>query len=154
MTAGTTRADTRYRLSLAHVLRLVAPFVIGVGVLWVLFSLVGALDVVGIAWGAVTVLVALVALGLSLRPPVVLTLSAEGYRVGFARGSGQRTAPWRDVEDVATQPVHGTACLVMSLPDARSSVVPLSLLGARAVEAQREVHERLNTAYGYRRLEP
>ena len=29
--------------------------------------------------------------------------------------------------------------------------LPLTLLGARGVDAQREVHERLNAAFGYRK---
>jgi hypothetical protein len=42
--------------------------------------------------------------------------------------------------------------LLVLLADGGRSALRLSLLGPRSAEAQREVHERLNSAFGYRRL--
>ena len=82
----------------------------------------------------------------------MLTLTEAGYRVGFARDTGRRQASWREVESVGTADAAAVAVLVFTLADGGQSAIPVSLLGARNSEAQREVHERLNRAYGYRKF--
>ncbi len=100
----------------------------------------------------VTVVVLGAAAWLVWRPPLVLELSARGYRLHHLRGGGVPDADWRDVESAQTQDTaHGPA-LVIKLSDGRHSVAPRALLGGRAEEAAGEVQERLDTAYGYRPL--
>jgi hypothetical protein len=145
-------ADSVYRLSTAHAVRLVAPFEMLVGLLWI------ALAIAGLPRGWTHVLVAVtVGLGLAgayvvMRPPAVLTLTDDGYRVGFARPRGRAAARWRDVESVQTADAPGVAVLVFALADGGRSTLPLSLLGRRSSVAQRDVNARLNRAHGYRRL--
>jgi hypothetical protein len=148
---GQPQADSVYRLGVAHVIRLVAPFEILVGVAWVVTAILGMPRAWTVALGVVTVAVAAGGAVLFARPPSVLALSEDGYRIGFARTTGRRAARWREVESVGTADVGGVAALVFALADGGQSAVPVSLLGARAGEAQREVHERLNRAFGYRR---
>jgi hypothetical protein len=146
------RADSAYRLSTAHVIRLIAPFELLIGVAWIVTAVVGPSPGWWFALVAATVVVALAGGYLLLRPPTVLTLTADGYRIGVARGAGRAEARWRDVESVGAAEVGGIPMLIFVLADGGRSALPLSLIGPRNGEAQRDVHERLNTAFGYRRL--
>jgi hypothetical protein len=148
----TNPGTSSYRLSTAHVLRAFGPLIIGLGAGWILLATAGVTGVVrGIA-AAVTLIIVGGGILAVVRPPRVLALSADGYRVSLVRGGGVARSSWSEVESVGTQ-VRGSAlCLVFILKDGATSLVPLSLLGARHAEAQREVHERLNQAHGYRRL--
>lgn len=143
---------TTYRLGFAHVLRLLGPAVIGLGVAWLLLAALGGGGVLRGLLALLTVVVVVAALVLLLRPPAVLRLSDDGYRITWIRGSGDPAASWGDVTGVGAQRVGDAMSLVFELADGRTSTLPLTLLGARNAEAQREVHDRLNTAHGYRRL--
>jgi hypothetical protein len=140
-----------YRLSLAHVIRLVAPFELLIGVAWIVTALIGP----GRGWlaalGVVTVAVAVAGVFLLVRPPRVLTLTADGYRLGAVPGVGRREASWREVESVGTADAAGVPVLLVRLAGGGRSALRLSLLSPRGAEAQRDVHERLNSAFGYRR---
>jgi hypothetical protein len=145
-------APSTYRLSTAHVLRAVGPLAIALGVVWVVAALVAPWPPLRWLLGIATLsFVAISAVAL-LRPPTVLRLSADGFRVSFVRGVGVAEAAWSDVETAGAERRSGTACLCIMLTDGRTSVVPLSLLGTRGGEAQRDLHGRLNAAHGYRRL--
>jgi hypothetical protein len=87
-----------------------------------------------------------------LRPPSLLELSVAGYRIRRVRGVGVASADWTDVHSVETRASSAGPAIVVDLSDGRMSTLPLSLLGPRAAEAQHEMHERLNAAFGYRRL--
>ncbi len=149
---------TRYRWSRALVLRPVGVVVAALGVVWVVGVAVVELTATGpegafVASLAVTGLILVAAVVAIARPPVVLDLSSERYRLRHLRGSGTPTAAWRDVESVVTRPSSAGAMVVFELAGGRQSVLPLALLGARAPEAEREIHDRLNTAHGYRALD-
>jgi hypothetical protein len=146
------RAETAYRLSTAHVIRMLAPFELLLGVAWIATALVGPPRPWWVVLVVVTVVVALAGGYLLVRPPKVLTLTADGYRIGLARGAGRTAARWQEVESVGAAEVAGIPTLIFVLADGGRSALPLSLIGARNGEAQRDVHERLNTAFGYRRL--
>jgi hypothetical protein len=149
---GTHESSSTYRLSTSHVLRALGPVLIGLGVVWVVAALVSPWPPLRWLLGVATLVVAgIAAVGL-LRPPTVLRLSLEGYRVSFVRGVGAAEAAWSAVETAGTERRSGTPCLRITLTDGRTSVIPLSLLGTRSGEAQRDVHVRLNEAHGYRRL--
>jgi hypothetical protein len=102
---------------------------------------------------------ALVVLGLLLagRPPLVVRLDDNGYRLGRLGGHGVRSAGWTDVDDVHAHDdagSRGTGSMLISLKSGGSSRVPLSLLPRRADDLQAEVSDRLNKAHGYRRWSP
>ncbi len=99
-----------------------------------------------------SLVVAFAASLLLARPPAVLELDSEGYRLHHLRGGGRQSARWSDVTSVSTGDSTVGAVLVFHGAGGHRSVVPLSLLGARADEVQAAVRARLNSAYGYRPL--
>ncbi len=156
MTTSATDVTT-YRWSRAHVLRSVGLLAVVLGLLWLA---VGAANAWGHGPGLTLTLCAIfvtsvalaVAGWLLLRPPSVLELSPHGYRISHLRGGGTPSADWSDVRSVETRSWAGGPAIVVELSGGQTSLVPLSLLGPRAREAQQEMHNRLNAAFGYRRL--
>ena len=146
------RGESVYRLSTTHVIRLIAPLELLIGVAWVVGALAGLSRGWLLALVLVTVAVGIVGACLFVRPPAVLTLTDDGFRIGLARTPGRTSAGWAEVESVGTVDASGVAVLVFVLADGGQSAVPLSLLGAQSIPAQSDVHERLNRAHGYRRL--
>ncbi len=144
--------DVRYRWSRAFGLRFLAATAVVLAVLWVLAALVGfawwSLVLVGV--GAVVMVGCL--LRFVLVPPLLLEVSAHGYRLRNVRGAGVTRAAWSEVDSVAGGAGVEGAVMLVTLTDGRSTTVPLVLLGHRAVEAERDMHRRLNSAFGYRRL--
>ena len=117
---------------------------------WVVSGLGATVYVVALSATALVLIVALVLLG---RPPLVIEMASDGYRLHHLRGGGVATAQWRDVESAQTQSSSNGPLIVIQLKDGRRSLLPLTLLGARAVEAEREIHDRLSTGHGYRPLD-
>ncbi len=147
------RGMTTYRLGRALVLRVAGVVVAMLGLCWLVITLMSLPSAGVVPLMLLTGCLLLATAILALRPPRVLDLDTDGYRVRLVRGTGESRAQWRSVDAVETAPVGGALCLLVSLSGGRSSVIPLSLLGARSAEAQREIHERLNGAHGYRRLD-
>ncbi len=156
MTASEADVST-YRWARSALLRPLGLAAVAVGGGWLVLVLVlalthgGARTVSAIA-AAVTSLLLAAACWVLLRPPGLLELSAAGYRVRHLRGVGVEAAEWAQVQSVDTRPAKGGPVILIDLSDGETSVVPLALLGARAMEAQHEMHGRLNRAFGYRRL--
>jgi hypothetical protein len=142
-----------YRLDTAVVLRAVGALFVLVGLAWVAAVLMAGGSSVLLALAAVTVVLAALSVWATIRPPRVLTLSDAGFRVRLVRGARTTAAGWREVQSVSSGPVQGTSAVVLTLSGGRSTVIPVFLLGRRNVEAQREIHQRLNDAYGYRHLD-
>jgi len=142
----------RYRWSRAYGLRIVGIIIVILAVVWVLAALAGfaswavlLLAVVGLAsLGCVVRLVVL--------PPLLLEVSNEGYRLHHVRGGGVQEARWADVASVEGGHSAEGAVMSITLENGDVTVVPLGLLGNRGGAAEREVHDRLNAAFGYRRL--
>lgn len=153
-----TTGVTTYRWSRAQVLRPVGLLAVLLGLLWLIVGVVGewrggaAGSLLSMAAAGLTALGLMTALWFLVWPPRVLELSETGYRVVNLRGGGVPTAEWSDVESVHTQLMTAGPAIVVELWGGGTSLVPLSLLGLRATEAQREMRDRLNTAFGYRRL--
>ncbi len=154
------REASQYRWPAPLVLRLVGRLTALLGGLWILGICVDLAVGAGgsprwayvVALGCTVALVA--AAGVFVwRPPLVIEMTADGYRLQHLRGGGVAHARWREVGSVTTQSTPNGSVLVVQLVDGRRSLIPLTLLGARAEEAEQEVHERLNTAHGYRPLE-
>jgi len=100
--------------------------------------------------GVVTVLIVLGGIYFVLRPPLVLALTPSAYRVHHVRGSGVPGAEWSDVDTAQVGDTVAGQALLIELKDGRRSIVPLLLLGAQANTAAKDVHDRLDSAYGYR----
>jgi hypothetical protein len=158
MSTDAPQADvSTYRWSRAALLRPLGAGVAALGAMWVVLAVVlGATSTsIGTALPIAAVITAICLAGacwLLLRPPPVLQLSDVGYRVRHVRGAGVTSATWSQVETVDARTTPAGAVIVVDLSDGTSSILPLALLGNRGTSAQREMHERLNQAFGYRRL--
>lgn len=155
MTTSSAAASgvSTYRVGQVAVLSVAGAALVLVGLLVVVAALLGfpgwsvvMLAVVGGAW-----LVLVIAL--LLRRPVLLTLSPTSYRVHGVRGHQPNSRSWDEVTTVENVRVAGFPAVVVALADGSTSYVPISLLGAASMAAQRDMHERLNAAYGYRKLD-
>jgi hypothetical protein len=147
-----SQGSSRYRWSRAYGLRIVGALVTVLAVAWVVAVLVGFAG-----WSLTLLAVAaLVTVGCVVRlvvvPPVLLEVSSEGYGLHHIRGGGVQRARWSEVAAVDAGSGAGGPVMSISLRDGRATLVPLSLLGGQAVTAERDVHDRLNSAFGYRRL--
>ena len=131
---------TRFRLDRAAALATAGVFVliaaVGAGAAFWLSSVIA---------GAVALAAIGVAAVYALRPPVVLTLDADGYRSRVRFESGRFVGRWRDVEEAGV--VEGF--LVQSI-DGGQRAFPLRLVGGQRVQVLAAVNERLNEANGYR----
>jgi hypothetical protein len=152
---STTSSGTMsYRLDRAVVLRVVGPFFVLVGVAWVVLTAVGGGATPALVLAVLTLALVLGGALALYRPPTVVALSEDGYRVSLVRGAGVTAADWSDVESVDTKLAGGAPSIVVTLRGGGTTVIPLSLLGRQHVDAQRDIHNRLNTAFGYRHLGP
>jgi hypothetical protein len=97
----------------------------------------------------IAVLALLVALRFAIRPPVLLRLDADGYRSRSRSAGGVFSGRWLDVEDVSV--TDDVLCLTTAHGDQR---LPLGFVGRDRLRLLREMHDRLNTANGYRRFYP
>jgi hypothetical protein len=143
---------TRYRWSRAVGLRIAGLAAICLALFWMVAAFAG------FAWWSdlLLLLATLLAIGCIVRfvcvPPLLLEVSSHGYRLVNVRGGGVPSAGWAEVESVATGRQDSSFVMQVTLSGGRSTSVPVSLLGAQSVAAEREMHSRLNAAFGYRRL--
>jgi hypothetical protein len=151
-----TAEVSTYRWSRAHVVRVLGMLAVVLGVLWLALGLVTAIgDLppwVGAVAAACTAAALIAGTWLMVRPPRLLELSPTGYRIRGVRGAGASAAVWSEVSFVETQASPAGHAIVVDLTNGSTSTLPLTLLGRRAAEAEHEMHERLNAAFGYRRL--
>ncbi len=156
--APSARETSQYRWPTPLVLRLVGRITALLGAVWILgiFVDIGTGADVGPRGYAVALIFTLALLAAALvmlwRPPLVIEVTADGYRLHHLRGGGVASARWRDVGSAKTQSTPNGPVLVIQLSDGRRSLVPLTLLGARAAEVEREIHDRLTVGHGYRPL--
>lgn len=149
---------TRYPLSQSARAQAVGLLAVltGMGVLATLALAAAGEDT--LRWVAVG-LTALLALGLLaaavrlVRPPTVLELTDEGYRVRSLRGVGVRQASWRDVHDVVSRSQASQQVVVLRLREGDATTsLPVRLVGASPQTWLRDLDARLDAAYGQRRL--
>jgi len=142
----------RYRWSRAYGLRILGVSVVLLAVVWLLAALSGfqSWSLVGLAVAAVIAVGCLVRL--VVLPPLLLEVSSDGYRLHHVRGGGVRQARWSEVRSVEGGGGAEGAVMSITLENGRATLVPLVLLGAQGAAAEREFHDRLNAAFGYRRL--
>jgi hypothetical protein len=151
---ATTPSD--YRLSPTLNARLMGLLLVVLAVLlFAVTALVAVLDmppdllVVVAVLGVATVF----ALGYVLtRRAYVVRLDEQGYRVRLIRGAGVTSAPWKEVEEVATGTPRGIPCVVLRLLDGRTTTIPVGALAADREEFVRDLQEHVQRGQGLRPL--
>ncbi len=141
-----------YRWARQQLVRPLGVLVAVLGVLWLLLTiLVTALGGSGRSWYLGLAALSLLALSLGAarfaRPPAVIELSAEGYRLRNLRGGGALSRRWKDVTSVTTGPSVAGPVLVLEGRAGAPSVVPLALLGADAGQVEERVRMLLEAAH-------
>ena len=58
----------------------------------------------------------------------IVRLTGDGYRVRFVRGAGVRQARWLDVEQVVTDTIAGSPCVVLRLRSGGATTIPVEVL--------------------------
>jgi len=122
---------------------------VAVFVAFLLAPVDGAERWIGYAAIVVAVLALLMALRFALRPPVLLRLDDDGYRSRTRSAGGIFTGRWLDVEDVTVS----DDVLRLALTDGGEQRLPLEFVRRDRMRLLKDVHDRLNTANGYRRFE-
>ena len=140
-----------YRWPRARLVAVLGRIVMVLGALWVVATIaVAAWDLSGgwlLALGLVSLGVLAASAVLFARPPAILELTEDGYRVSGVRGGGTTAARWTDVRAVSTgQSVAGPVLVLEGR--AAPSVVPLELLGGQAADAEARIHALLDAAHG------
>ena len=152
MTGSDRSAATEFGLAPQLRARLMGSCLLGLGLVLAVASLLVALlglppdSIIGLA---VLVVIAIFVLGFVLvRRWFVVRVDETGYQVRFVRGAGVRAARWADVEDVQTQTLAGSRCLVLRLRDGRQTTVPVDLIEGDRDDFVRELQDRLEVANG------
>lgn len=101
-------------------------------------------------FGLLSVLLLLNGARMFALPPGVAHADETGIRLGGPLTGKRQRVEWSQVESVS---VDGSRLLI-DRGDDRTLVFPLAYVGDRADELVRDVHDRLNTANGYQRLDP
>ena len=145
-----------YRFSSAFSARVMGGVLVLAGLLvLVAAALVALLGLPSAVLSVVVVLAALgflVAGGVLVRRPVVVSLAAEGYRVRLVRGAGVTAARWKDVEDATATRVGGQPCVLLRLRDGRTTTLPVGLLAGDKDAFVRDLQQHLEDGHGYRPL--
>lgn len=141
---------TNYRLDRRFVLPAVGISVIIAGVASALAFILSSVAALAWVFGILGVLALLNALRVFAVPPVVAHLDPADLRIGGPLTVRHVHVPWLGIEDVTTD---GGRLFVDRGGD-EVIAFPLAYVGGRANELVREIHERLNTANGYRRFDP
>lgn len=107
---------------------------------WLLVPAVVALLVIGGAWMWVN------------RTNPAVTFTDEGYVVKGFRGSGERAARWKDVEDAVTTYRGNLPCVQVRLKNGSSTTIPVTLLAGDREAFVRDLQQHLHAGQGYRQL--
>ncbi|MEJ7629541.1 MAG: hypothetical protein WKF54_08115 [Nocardioidaceae bacterium] len=142
----------RYRWSRAYGLRFLGVSLMVLAVAWLVAALSGFQVWSLVLLGLVGLVVVVLLLRLVVVPPVLLEVSSAGYRLRHVRGGGVAQADWSDVASVDGGRTSAGAVMSIVLTDGGATQVPLVLLGGQGSVAERDVRDRLNAAFGYRRL--
>jgi hypothetical protein len=145
-------------MSRALVLMSIGGLALLAGLVWLVFVIVLAVGVDPLWWVPVGLLAGTLGLvGVALArlrwPPAVLELTDTGYRVRARGDVGVRSASWQEVESVETGQLAGSRALLVRLTSGERTTVPAVAVGESLDRLEREIHDRLNAAHGYRRLD-
>jgi hypothetical protein len=144
----TYRLDRGVALATVGISLVVAA--VAVFLAFILAPLENAARWIGYAAIVVAVLASITALRHAIRPPVVLRLDAEEYYSRTRTTGGLFSGRWLDVEDVTV----ADDVLVFSMTGGGEQQMPLGFFGRDKMRLLRDIHQRLNTANGYRRFGP
>jgi hypothetical protein len=92
-----------------------------------------------------TVTVVLAALGVLAagvflgRLAYVVRTTVDGYKVRFVRGAGVKQGRWADVEEVVTNHVAGSPCLVLRLRNGSTTTIPVEVLAVDREQFVRDI---------------
>ena len=143
-----------YRLHPALAARLLGAGLLLNAVLVVIGTLLIA--VLHLPTAYITVLVMLVFAvvlgGFAVGRTIVVRLDDDGYRVRFVRGAGVKEARWVEVEEAVTAEVSGSPCVVLSLQDGRTTVIPMEAVAGDREAFVRDLQEHLQRGHGIRRI--
>ncbi|MBC7597092.1 MAG: hypothetical protein H7288_24770 [Kineosporiaceae bacterium] len=149
-------SSTSYRLDRRLALQLFGWRMVlaGVGAMatFLAFGIGGFGRTLGWVFLALTVVLVVAAIWTMAVPPLVVVLTSQGFRLGRPASGEVKRAHWTTVQTVDTDQGPAGTRLVITLESGKIGDIPLTLLPRRAGELQLEVHRRLNTAHGYRRL--
>lgn len=145
-----------YRLSPALTARLVGTLTVGLaGLVFAATLLVALLDLhtlVLLPVAAVGVL-AILAVGATLRRVPAVHLGGRGYRVRLVRGAGVREAGWKEVTEATTASPRGIPCVLLKLRDGGTTTIPVQALAADREEFVRDLQRHLQRGQGLRPLD-
>nr|WP_246280277.1 hypothetical protein [Nocardioides daedukensis] len=83
-------------------------------------------------------------LGFLLRSRAyVVRTTADGYRVRFVRGAGVKQARWGDVEELVTNTIAGSPCLVLRLRNGTATTIPVEVLAVDREQFVRDISTHL-----------
>jgi len=77
------------------------------------------------------------------RKAWVVRLTDDGYQVRFVRGVGVPRARWADVEELVTDTVAGSPCLILRLRAGEATTIPVEVLATDREQFVREVGAHL-----------
>lgn len=144
-----------YRLAPALAARLVGLALVGsaaaVLVATVLTVLFDGPAAVVVAVGAVA-LVGSAVLAIATRRRLLLSLDDVGYRVRWVRGTGVRSAGWREVSEAVAASPGGIDCVVLRLRDGRTTSLPVDAVAVGREQLTTELRARLARGEGLRPL--
>ncbi len=146
---------TKYRLTRAIALGFAGINFVAAGAAAVIAFLLAPAD----NWlrfiGIGAAVIGIVALAFALRwvflPPVIARLGPTRLVIG-RQHSERIDVAWTEIENVAVEGEGRTRSLRVDLSDGQAGRFGLMMIEPRGDEFMREIHERLNTAHGYRRL--
>jgi hypothetical protein len=75
----------------------------------------------------------------------VLRLTEDGYQVRLVRGAGVKQARWADVEELVTDTVAGSPCLIFRLRGGEATVMPVAVIAGDREELVREIGRHLTS---------
>lgn len=141
---------TTYRLDRRFVLPATGLNLVVAGVATAAAFFTSSVAVLPWVLGVLAVLALLNAVRVCAAPPTVVHTDPVGMRLGGRLTVRPVSVRWLDVEGVSTE----AGRLFIDRGEAGVLAFPLAYVGGRGAELLREVHERLNTANGYRRFDP
>ena len=155
-TTSAPKSSTSYRLDRRFALQLFGWRLVLAGAFamatFLAFGIGGFARTFGWVFLALAVILVVSALLTMAVPPLVVSLTSQGFRLGRPASGEVKRGNWMTVEKVDTDQGPAGNRLVITLESGKSGDIALMLVAGRADELQRDVHQRLNTAHGYRRL--
>lgn len=145
-----------YRLSPAFTARLMGGTLVLLAALILVSTALVAVFDLHTVWLVVPAAVALVVIiGVAVlisRSNPAVRFTDEGYVVRGFRGAGEKSARWKDVEDVITTHRGNLPCTMIRLKNGTSTTIPVTALDGDREQFVRDLLQHVQTGQGYRGL--